>query len=514
METSVTGVKTDEQLKQERSFLGQPRGVGTLSFMQLCNSFASYGMSAVLIYYLYAQAPEGLGFSQANAAQLISLYSGAVALTGIVGSYVCDRVLGCKKSLFVSRVINFVGFICLSLPLGVAGYAAAMACLAIGPMFGGRCLDALLGKFYDETDNRRDSAYTITYVISNVGAAAPVLSGMIAAAMGYRSAFMACAALSLASLVVYGLTYKSFFGNIGSLPDDPLSDERKRSFITKLVVILVVAITILAVLFITGTLEIPTFANIVSTASIIIPIVYLAYIYTSKKTKKDEKRKVLALIPAFFCNAITLLIWTQTISILAIFYEEKVDRVIFGHEVSAAAFQTLPAILAVALGSLLTILWTKLGKKQPLGTTKMGIGTVLWGLGAIIIALLYVLFPGEAKVHAGWIVLFYFVLMLGEGFTCPVGYSITSVAAPAAFLTQMMTIWGMSMSTGAAFNTLAVNFYHKGSEVPFFLVIGGFVIACGILMALFGKKLGNIIGLEHEAKEAEKTEDIFSENVK
>ncbi len=49
-------------------------------------------------------------------------------------------------------------------------------------MFGGRCLDALLGKFYDESDGRRDSAYTISYVISNIGAAAPVLSGAIAAA--------------------------------------------------------------------------------------------------------------------------------------------------------------------------------------------------------------------------------------------------------------------------------------------------------------------------------------------
>lgn len=493
-------VRSDEKLKQERSFLGQPRGVGTLSFMQLCNSFASYGMSAVLIYYLYTNAPAGLGFPKAEAAQLISLYTGAIALTGIVGSYVCDRVLGCKKSLFVSRALNLLGYICLSLPLGVAGYAAAMAFLAIGPMFGGRCLDALLGKFYDETDNRRDSAYTITYVISNVGAAAPVLSGMIAAAMGYRMAFMACAVLSLVSLIVYGITYKPFFGSIGTLPDDPLPDEKKRSFILKLVSVLVLAVGILATLFISGWLKIPTFANVVSTASIIIPVVYLVYIYRSHKTTVNEKKKVLALVPAFFCNAVTLLIWTQTISILAIFYEEKVNRVIFGHEISAASFQTVPAILAIMIGSLLTVLWTKLGKRQPLGTTKMGIGTILWGLGAVIIAMLYVLFPGDAKVNAWWIVIFYLVLMLGEGFTCPVGYSITSVASPKAFLTQMMTIWGMSMSTGAAFNTLAVNFYHEGSEVPYFLVIGGIVIACGLMLAIFGRKLGAIIGLDQESK--------------
>ena len=100
----------DEALRKQTAFLGQPKGVGTLSFMQLCNSFASYAMSAVLIYYLYANAPEGLGFSKANAAQLISLYSTVVVLTGIVGSFVCDRILGCRKSLFVSRSLSFIGY--------------------------------------------------------------------------------------------------------------------------------------------------------------------------------------------------------------------------------------------------------------------------------------------------------------------------------------------------------------------------------------------------------------------
>lgn len=32
----------DEALKKETAFLGQPRGVGTLSFVQLCSSFSSY----------------------------------------------------------------------------------------------------------------------------------------------------------------------------------------------------------------------------------------------------------------------------------------------------------------------------------------------------------------------------------------------------------------------------------------------------------------------------------------
>ena len=82
----------------------------------------------------------------------------------------------------------------------------------------------------------------------------------------------------------------------------------------------------------------------------------------------------------------------------------------------------------------------------------------------------------------------YAILMLGEGFTCPIGYSITAVAAPKAFMTQMMTIWSMSQSTGAALNTLLTNFYKEGSEIPFFVAIGLGVCAVGVVVAIFSKK--------------------------
>ena len=489
----------DEALKKETAFLGQPRGVGTLSFVQLCSSFSNYAMNAVMIYYLYANAPAGLGFDKADAAQLISLYATVVGMTTIIGSYVCDRILGCRRSLLVARVTGFIGYTLLAFPLGVVGYAAAMGCMVFGSLFAGRCIETLIGKFYDENDGRRDSAFTISYVISNIGAAAPALAGVIAAKCGYHAAFALSAVLSFLGTVAYIATYKKFFGNIGLEPDDPLPADKKRSFVVKMLIVVAIVGTVLAVSFATGKLKISSFAKVVSTISIFIPLAYLVFIYSSKKTEKHEKKKVLCLLPPFICNAVTLLIWTQTISILAIFYEEKVNRVIFGVEIPAASFQTIPAIFAVCFGSLLTMLWTKLGKKQPFGTTKMGFGTILWGLGAMIIALLYIIYPGDAKVNAWWIVLFYVVLMFAEGFTCPIGYSITAVAAPKAFVTQMMTVWSMSQSVGAALNMILVNFYKEGSEVPFFIGIGAVVAILGAVVLAFSKKLAEGMGMEREA---------------
>lgn len=111
----------------------------------------------------------------------------------------------------------------------------------------------------------------------------------------------------------------------------------------------------------------------------------------------------------------------------------------------------------------------------------------------------YIIYPGDAKVNAWWIVLFYAVLMFAEGFTCPIGYSITAVAAPKAFVTQMMTVWSMSQSVGAALNMILVNFYKEGSEVPFFIGIGAVVAILGAVVLAFSKKLAEGMGMEREA---------------
>ena len=119
--------------------------------------------------------------------QLISLYATVVGMTTIIGSYVCDRILGCRRSLLVARVTGFIGYTLLAFPLGVVGYANAMGCMVFGSLFAGRCIETLIGKFYDENDGRRDSAFTISYVISNIGAATPTFAGVIATKCGYHA---------------------------------------------------------------------------------------------------------------------------------------------------------------------------------------------------------------------------------------------------------------------------------------------------------------------------------------
>lgn len=490
-------MKEVERLRADHGFIGHPKAIGTLSIMQLCNGVGSSVVNAILIYFLIKKSPVGLGFSDSDASQLMSLFSTLLLLCGIVGSYVADRILGPRTSLRCARLASLVGYTMLALPfLGVYGYVGSQIVLCLGSMVAGRSTEALASKMYRKGDERSTAAFSMLYMLSNVaGIFAPIIVGTIADVFGYYASFAVAAVFALVALGVYVLTEKKFFGPVGLNPDDPVPPAKRNAFVLRLVLIIVVVLAIIGVLFATGVLSVKTFSNYVSTAAIFIPVVYFIYIFKSKKTSRAEARRLLGLIPLFLCNIFAMWVWTQCISILAVYTDKGVNRMFLGFEITPAAFQTWGCILAVSFGALTTLLWTKLGDRQPKAPTKLGLGTLLWAAGPAFMAIPFALNQG-GKDSPLWLLIFWVLIMLGEAITSPAGYAAAAEVAPVAFTTQMMTVWSMSQSTGAALNTLSVNFYHEGGEVPYFLAIGGTTALLGVLVLVFSKKISGVMGLE------------------
>lgn len=491
--TNLKELYKKKDFKNDKRFLGHPMGLGTISFMTLCQGFANYGMSAILIYYLYATVADGgLGFSQTNATQFVSLYSTLSFLCGIVGSYMADRLLGIRKSIRIGFFIKTLGYAILAIPgLGTIGYLLSQFFLLSSAASMGNSLDALTGKLYEKGDTRRDGGFSILYIINNVGAIAPIITGTIAQALGYKTGFLFAAILQGLGFILYKSTESKLFGDTGVVPDDKVSDEKKKSLILKLVFIIAGSIVIISALFVTNILTPTSFANIVSTIAIFIPIGYLMLIAKSDKTTAEDSKKLKVFFSVFLCNSLAMMVWNQSTGILAIYAAERVNLNLFGFELTPAAFQTVPAVYAIIFGIIVSWLWTKLGKKQPNTAMKFGIGTILWGLGPIFMIIPFMLFGPEVKVSPIWLLAFYVFIIIGEAITAPAGPSCTAAIAPKAFTVQMFTIWKLSMSTGAGLSTLAVNFYKPGSESTYFLGIGLVTCIVGLWVCINNKKIAS-----------------------
>lgn len=479
---------------QDKRFIGHPKGMGTTSFMALAQAFGNYGMSAILIYYLYAEAAKGgLGFSQANAAQFVSIYGSLSFLAGIVGGYVADRLIGIRKALYINFAVKTLGYLLLAFPGGPMLYFVSQCCLLVAAMCAGTSLYALAGKLYSKTDGRRDSGFSVMYIMNNVGAVAPVITGTIALLLNYHAGFLFAAVVQGLGLVVYALTAKKVFGTAGMEPDDPAPASEKQGFILKIVASIVLLAAIIGGLFAADILTPTLFCNSVSAISIFIPMCYLYIIITSKKTSQEEARRIGPFIGIFICNCFAMMIWWQSTSILAIYAAERVDLNFMGITMTPASFQTVPAVMAVVFGSVCSWLWIRMGNKQPSTSLKFGIGTIFWGLGPLFMVIPFLLYSVDVKVSPMWLMVFYALIIWGEAMTSPVGMAAASAVAPKAFTAQMMTVWQLSQSTGAGLSSLAVNFYHVGQEAQYFTGIGLATCMVGLLLWIFNKKATAIL---------------------
>ena len=493
-----------KKLQNETCFIGHPFGVGIVSFKYMMGSVTSYGFSAIFIYYLYAATPKGLGLTQLEASQFITLDIALGSIFGVIGSYMADRVFGNRRAYRFCAITAPMYYFSFAIPnVGMLGLILYCVVGYVNSAVAGSSLYSLLGKLYAQGDKRRDGAFSVIYVLSNIGSMCPVVIGGIALVAGYQVTFFILGVIGALGSIVYLILEKRAFGPLGMEPDDPLPPAERKKAVALLIAFFLAFGGVLYLLFHYNVLTITSFANIISVFTLILPVIYFIYILRSKKITEKERKRLPFLIPMYISSAFAMMVWYQATTILSIYAETSVNLVFFGHRVAPSIYMTLQAIFAIAIGTLCAGIWSKLGRRQPSAAWKMGFGTMCYGLGALIMVIPFQIYAPGVKVSPFWMIAFYFVMIIGEAVSYPAGTSAASQLAPAAFSTQMMTIWGFSVTAGANLANLVSNFYHEGSEGVYFLGIGLSTALAGLILLFFEKRLAKGMGLnEGPAAEA------------
>ncbi|MGL6101544.1 MAG: oligopeptide:H+ symporter, partial [Exiguobacterium acetylicum] len=101
----------------QKGFFGNPKGLFTLFFTEFWERFSYYGMRAILIFYMYdSVANGGLGIDKTTAASIMAVYGSLVYMSGIIGGWVADRLLGTSRTVFYGGILIMLGHIVLALP--------------------------------------------------------------------------------------------------------------------------------------------------------------------------------------------------------------------------------------------------------------------------------------------------------------------------------------------------------------------------------------------------------------
>lgn len=475
----------------QKGFFGHPKGLFTLFFTEFWERFSYYGMRAILVYYMYYELSQGgLGMDEGIALSIMSIYGSLVYMSGIIGGWLSDRIFGASRAVFYGGVLIMLGHIVLSIPGNIALFFTSMVLIVIGTGLLKPNISSIVGELYSEKDQRRDAGFSIFYMGINLGGfIAPLIVGTIGMDYNFHLGFSIAAVGMFIGLIVFMYTKKGHLGLAGSYVASPLSPtERKRVF--RIFAICAVVLAILIIFTITsGLLTFDTFILTVGILGILIPTLYFIVMYRSKRTTEDERSRLIAYIPLFIAAIMFWAIQEQGSTILANYADKRTQLDFAGIHISPAWFQSLNPLFIIILAPIFASFWIKLGSRQPSVPKKFALGLLFAGLSFLVILLPAYFGGDQALVNPLWLVLSYFIVVIGELCLSPVGLSATTKLAPAAFSAQTMSLWFLSNAAAQAINAQIVKFYTPETEMAYFGVIGGAAILLGILLFMFSRKI-------------------------
>ncbi|PGS67921.1 MFS transporter [Bacillus cereus] len=473
------------------TFAGHPKGLFTLSFTEFWERFSYYGMRAILIYFMYYKTSQGgLGIDKNTAASIMAIYGSLVYMSSIVGGWVADRLLGNRKTIFYGGILIMIGHVILTLPSSITTLFTSMAFIIFGTGFLKSNVSSVAGSLYSLTDSRRDSGFSIFYMGINLGAfIAPFIVGSIGQEYNFSLGFGVAAIGMLIGLIVFVVTGRKYLGSIGMDAPNPLTSNERKQIIKKMG-IGVGAILFLGIATISmGIVTMNSFTVLISILGIVIPTFYFIFMYRSKKITNVERSRILAYIPLFIAATMFFAIEEQGSIILAIYADNRTQLHYGGIQLDASWFQSLNPLFIIVLSPVFAWIWMKLGKRQPSTSTKFALGLFLAGLSFLVMIIPAYLNGTQSLVSPLWLVWSFLLVVIGELCLSPVGLSITSKLAPAAFASQTMSLWFLSNAAAQAINAQIVQLYSPKTEIIYFGVIGTVAMVLGGMLIMLSSRI-------------------------
>lgn len=481
---------------------GHPKGLYLLFTTEMWERFSYYGMRALFTLFLI----NALMFDKETASGIYGSYTSLVYLTPIIGGYFADNIWGNRKSIFVGGVMMAIGqlfmFFSASLysnhNLALILMIVGLTFLIFGNGFFKPNISTLVGQLYSETDKRKDAAYTIFYMGINLGAfIAPLICGYLgerydAAGNILPGAFkwgFLCACIGMIiSVITFEMRKNKVLITpegepIGKIPNKQrLSAEEmgetpvgKKSSSNVYIGVLVGMVVLVLLRFFVFMAEdetmIDTVNNYISAAIFAISISIPFIIITDKSLNKIEKQRIWVIyIVAFF----VIFFWAafeQAGASLTFFAAEQTNRDILGFSMPASWFNSFNAVFIVILAPLISIMWTKLAKKnmEPASPYKQAFGLLFLALGYVFIAIGVDGVEPGVKVSIIWLTGLYFIHTVGELFLSPIGLSMVNKLAPVRFASLLMGVWFLSTAAANNFAGFLSSFYPDpvltGTEV-------------------------------------------------
>ncbi len=415
----------------DRAFLGHPKGLGYLSFVEGCERFSYYSMQTLLVLYMvkYLLLPENIGGviglewlrsvhyqgleGQPLASAIFGDYSSTVYLTPILGGLIADRWLGRRITMILGGLIMALGHFLMAFE-GAFLFALLSLIVGVG-LFKGN-IASQVGELYEENDLRRAMAFQIFYIAINVSVIiAPLISGTLGEKVGWHYGFGTAGVVMVVGLI--------FYLKAGPwLPDGSRPSSRTKTAAKQ------------------------------------------------KLTRADLPRLfgLLALVPVL---AVSLLTNQEIFNAYLVWADEQFQLTFFGVTLPTSYMITIDAALSFSMLVAVAAFWNWYGKsrQEPDELGKMIIGSFFCIAGGLCLVIASAT-QGDAKIGLFWPLMFHLFNSIGFSHIMPVSLALFSKVAPRAITATVIGIYYLAFFTANKTVGIVGGWYSTMDTTQFWLL--------------------------------------------
>jgi POT family proton-dependent oligopeptide transporter len=415
------------------AFMGHPRGLFYLAFTEAWERFSYYGMTALLALYMVNQL-----LLPGHVEQIAGFAGFRAAVESLVGPLSTQAL----ASQIFGLYSGFVYFTPLSMSAGHIAmtfdrsFLGALLLLVIGSGFLKGNISAQVGALYPREDEAgRTRGFIIFSTAINIGAVAgPLLCGLLAQVYGWHYGFGVAAIFMLLGLATYLYGYRYL----------PARVERRK--------------------------------------------------FEGTQLTAAERRIVYALIAVMILTIFQSTAYYQVFNVNPIWIQQHVALDVGGFRIPVPWYQSINSVFSILGVPLLFWIWRHqaLRRREPDELAKIGTGA--WIAAASNLTLVAAIFAsGGAPVHPIWPILYSAGLGISFLYYWPTLLALVSRAAPAKVNATLMGLTFMSLFISNNLIGWIGGFYERMSPAQFWAMHAAIATAGGLLVALFGRRLGRVL---------------------
>jgi proton-dependent oligopeptide transporter, POT family len=420
----------------------------------------------------------------------------------IAGGYLSQRC-GYFASATCGLILCIFGISCLSFSHQLPTVLFGLSCFLTGNALFTPSLWCLVDHLYQKEDQRRESGFTLFYLIFNLGCVAGIFcENQIKSTQGYSTAFLIC----LTTLLITLILLHRFKHQIDVAPNRCIKPQLKlpsahiQGILYGLCGISSIVVTLL-------------FLNTTIATYLIYLISLLAIIYLYRLAAQQrcsiQKQKVRGfLILCLFAVGFWVLYNLES-SLLSVFIASTVNRHIHilgsNFMLPAESFFGFEGLAIVIIGLFFSQLWLHLAKKgkDPSLVIKFGLAILLIACGYMYLPLIIHLAGIGNKTPAILVILSYVFFASGELCIGPLGISMVGKLAPQGKEGILMGIWqlvigvsailGSEVATHARPSSVNIIEQHR-TYINVFNKLGLVMIITGAVVLLLSKRVKRLLG--------------------